>query len=192
MQSVFGGNGSWPDDAFQEIQWGIKDGGGPLCQSNTGGTGKGSKRIEQWQRMNRKVQCKQKTPLLCIRLTLVLKAVGQKAIAAGEALSWRPAEHARRVLQPLCLQPRWGAKPQSEGTGLQTSDSRSGTPWELSLMVPRTREGPQGLSPHGTSEPAGIGYCWMLGWILTTQVSHPSWSLAKQMDGLLLMFQCRS
>lgn len=46
--------------------------------------------------------------------------------------------------------------------------------------VPRTREGPQDLSPHGDSQPAGTGYPWMLGWTLPTEASHQSWSLAKQ------------
>lgn len=147
MQSVFGGNGSWPDDPRDSMRG--KNGGGSSCQSNTGGTGKGSRRIRQWEKMNRKVQCKQKTPLPCSRLTLVLKDVGQKAIASGKALLWRPAERARRVLQPL-LQPKWGAKPQSDGVGLQGSDSRSGSPWELGLTGPQNQGRPSGpLSTWG-------------------------------------------
>lgn len=155
-----------------------KDVGGSLCQSNTDGTGKGSKRIRQWERMDRKVQCKQKTPLPWFRLTLVFKDVGQKAIASGKALSWRPAEHARRVLQPLSLQLKWGTKPQSDGVGLQIQDLDHPESWVW--WVPRSREGPQALSPHGDSRAAGMEYCWMLGWTLPTQASCQSWSLAKQ------------
>lgn len=147
MQSVFGGNGSWPDDAFQDMSSEKKDAGGSSCQSNTGGTGKGSRRIRKWERVNRKGKCKQKTPLPCFRLTLTLKAVGQKAIAARKALSWRPPERARTVLQQLFLQPKWGAKPQSDGAGLHGSDSRSWSPWELCPMGPQNQGRPSGPVP---------------------------------------------
>lgn len=113
MQSAFRGNGSWPDDASQEMQPGNKDAGGPSGGSNTGGAGKGSRRIRQWQRLRRKVQCKQKNSLLCFRLTLALRVVGWKATAGERAPYQRLAEHTRKVLQLLALQCEWGAKPQS-------------------------------------------------------------------------------
>lgn len=80
-------------------------------------------------------------------LVLCLKVWDKKAIAIGKALSWRQAEHARGALQPLSLQPKWGAKLQSEGTGLQGSDSRPGTPWELSLMGPQSQGRSSGPIP---------------------------------------------
>lgn len=173
-------NGSWPSDAFQEMQPGNKDAGGSLCGSNTGGTGKGSRGIRQWERVNRKVQCKQKTSLPCFTLTLAFKAGGQKAIAAEKA-----AEDQQRMPGGCCSHCLFSQREEQShnlmGLGCrgQIQDLHHPESWVQWISI--SREDPQALSPHGESVPAGIGYCCRLGRTLTTQEPHQSWSLSRQM-----------